>query len=212
LWQAAFGRFGHSVWASVGAAQFNAAQQGAAPDRPQLGRFSSASARLQLGRARRAAGELSRCAVARSVTQAVKRVIMTSMNIWRVSSPILAIAALAALPGCSSSRASLPKDAPIIGLPALAVEQGKPDYTLMVAICNREPEKLKAKVKIAGDKKELIYSIAGFAAPTGTYHYFTLGQIKQKRRKPIYIRIEWKRGAEQGVKQFTVSPEQTNNS
>jgi len=43
------------------------AQQGAAPDRPQFGRFFSVSALLQVGRDWRPAGELGRCAGARSL-------------------------------------------------------------------------------------------------------------------------------------------------
>ena len=55
------------VWAAGGETNTTAAQQGAAPDRPQCCRFSGSPALLIVGRDWRAAGELGRWAVAHSL-------------------------------------------------------------------------------------------------------------------------------------------------
>ncbi len=133
------------------------------------------------------------------------------MKIQRVCIIVFAGLAPTVLAGCNSSQA-LPEDAPLIGPLTLAGEQGKPDYSLTVAVCNRESSELKAKVEVRGDKKELINSISAFTAPTGTYCYYSLGSITEKRQKPVHVRIEWTRGRERGVEKFSVAPKQTDIS
>ena len=131
----------------------------------------------------------------------------------KVMKPIYGSALFMALwlSGCGNKSTPLPANAPLIGEVSLRSQENRPNYAVSVPVCNRGPEKLTAKVYVTGDKNEILGTsgTSGFGAGSGAYLWFTLFEIKEKRTKPVYLRIEWQRGQEQGVKRFAIAPKQT---
>ncbi|MBV9867075.1 MAG: hypothetical protein JO316_17105 [Abitibacteriaceae bacterium] len=142
---------------------------------------------------------------------------------------MLASALLMPVVGCKRSLiADLPQNAPLVGEPILAsgtdaTGKNTPTYALMVPVCNREPAPLHAKLYVQSGMSEIdtpgrwIAAATGeklfmeFRAPTGTYCWFGLCNIKKQRTHPIRLRLTWQAGAKAGNKVFTVAPEQTDN-
>ena len=115
------------------------------------------------------------------------------------------------LSGCALRQAALLEDASLIGTPKLASQEAKSGYAINVPVCNRGKDELKAEVEVQGDSQEIIGgALSGFDAGAGAYMQFTLCRIKEKRLKPIFIKIKWKRGQEQGLEKFVIAPGQDN--
>lgn len=106
--------------------------------------------------------------------------------------------------------AALPKDKLLIGAPELSVEDPdvKPTFGIIVPVCNRGPETLRAKVQVQGEPSEVNNYVSGFTAPSGTYCFFGLGYIKKQRTKPVRVIIAWQQGAKSGRKVFTFAQKQ----
>lgn len=116
------------------------------------------------------------------------------------------------LSGCRSHSVSLPVNAPLIGQASLVGQDNQSSYGIVVPVCNRGPETMKAKVFIGGARSEVAGTptVSELSAGAGTWMWMGLGQITEKRTRPVYIRIEWRRGQETGTKRFVITPQQTN--
>jgi len=112
--------------------------------------------------------------------------------------------------GCSVKQAALPPNAPLIGKPTLSLEENKTDYMIDLPICNSKEDKFKAKIHIKGGPGEVLESSSGIGLGGESYMLFGIGHVKAKRTNPIYIKIKWRRGNEQGIKRFVIPPEQDN--
>jgi hypothetical protein len=115
------------------------------------------------------------------------------------------------LSGCQAPRSTPPANAPLIGEAKLSRQEKGSNYGVIIPLCNRGPEKMKAKVFIGGAPKDLIHAprTSGLWAGSGAWAWTQLCEIREKRTRPVYIRIEWRRGKERGTKQIVISPEQT---
>jgi hypothetical protein len=119
--------------------------------------------------------------------------------------PILAALLLV---GCGSPRSSAPPNAPLLSKPELVRDENTSNYSLMMRVSNSKPAKLKASVKVKGDPSEVFERnrSLGFGIPSGASGWTMLSDVKQHRKKPIYIKIDWQAGSESGVERFVVKP------
>ena len=110
--------------------------------------------------------------------------------------------------GCGSPRSSIPPDAPLLSRPVVVGEENTSNYSLMMRVSNSKPAKLKASVKVKGDPSEVLERnrSLGFGIPSGVSTWTVLSDVKQHRKKPIYIKIDWQSGSESGVERFVVKP------
>jgi hypothetical protein len=67
---------------------------------------------------------------------------------------------------------------------------------------------LKASIKVTGAPSEVLerHRSLGFGIPSGVSTWTVLCGVKQYRKKPIYIKIDWQAGPESGVERFVVKP------
>lgn len=118
------------------------------------------------------------------------------------------------LAGIHSS--AVPNKTPLVGTPKLFhmlsanYATASPFCIVAVPLCNQGPEPLQLTMRVVSGASEVAQTFRGCTVNAGFGSWMGLGQVRNKRSRPICLRLSWQKGKLTGSQTYTITTKSDN--